>query len=505
MGELSCCATPVALNMRPLRNTPGRLRHLLSQRGPKLLRDLMSLVTGQLASMFVGVAAFAALARMLTPVDYGAVEFAISLASFGAMVINCGIGTIGVREIAAKPNRAGEIAAQVVTARFGLALLVVPAIGLLGIVTGQPPETAVLIWIVALSLFALPFKQDWILQAHEKMHQAALAQPLRTLVFALGVLLLVTPESSLPLVGWIEAASVIGMCGFYVYAQYRWTVPFRGGWPRTAPVYFLREGIAVGLSNILWAFMLYMPMVLLVSLGTADGPAWLGAAQRLIISLLTLSFLYFFNLYPVITRTVKDASDVWTRVMTASIHVVAWTGIGVATAITLLANWIMTLIFGADFTTAAPVLIALSWVFPLRVLTGHGRWSLIAAGKQKFLLFGEIAGAVTLVITAVIAIPAIDAPGAALALFAGILASGCVTQLAVAREIGPLALLRPVIHPVVAAIAAIGLAPQITDDALLRGLVGGVIYFAVGAPQLRPFFKNLHRISYAKQTPGYTA
>ena len=138
------------------------------------------------------------------------------------------------------------------------------------------------------------------------------------------------------------------------------------------------------------------------------------------------------------------------------------------------------------------------------VLTGHGRWSLIAAGKQKHLLRAELVGACTLVVSAAVAIPLLDAPGAALALFAAILASGCVTQIATRKHVGMLSLLRPVLHPIAAAAAAIILAPLVTDDPLLRGLLGGGIFFAVGASQLRAFFRNLHRVSYAKETPTYT-
>ena len=50
------------------------LRHLLSDRGPKLLRDLAALAGGQLFSMVVGFVAFAYLARVLDPASYGTVE-----------------------------------------------------------------------------------------------------------------------------------------------------------------------------------------------------------------------------------------------------------------------------------------------------------------------------------------------------------------------------------------------------------------------------------------------
>lgn len=477
----------------------ARLTHLASADGPRLLRDLASLVSGQFTSMVVAFIAFASLARKLDPSDYGALEFAISVAAFGAMVIDCGAGQIGVRELIRAPHRAPQIAAQVMTARAWLMLPILALIAVSGWATGHSGEEAALVGIVALTLLMVPLKQDWLLQGREKMHLAALAQPIRTLVFAAGVLFFVTSDSSVLAVGWIETASAACMALFYVAAQYLSGVPFRFDWPARAPIYFLRQGLAVGLSNILWAFMLYVPMMLLAALSDGSGTAWLGAAQRIVISLLTLSFLYHFNLYPVIARSLQRDRAVWERVIAASVHVIAWAATGVALFLTLLADAIMRVVFGPEFIAAAPVLMVLAWLFPLRLQTGHARWSLVASGGQKYLLAAEILGAVTLVGVGLVAIPRLDAPGAALALACGILASGVATQIAVNRRVGPMAVLRPMLYPLALSALAIAVGFSVTTDPALRGLIGALIFFGLGAPQIPAFLRNLQRVGYAKE------
>ena len=69
-------------------------------RGPKLLRDLASLIGGQLFSMLIGFASFTYLARVLDPASYGAMEYAIGLTAFFTVVVECGLGPVGVRHLA---------------------------------------------------------------------------------------------------------------------------------------------------------------------------------------------------------------------------------------------------------------------------------------------------------------------------------------------------------------------------------------------------------------------
>lgn len=475
----------------------GRMGRFFSKSGPKLLRDLLSLSGGQAVSMLVGFITFAYLARQMAPEDYGMIELAISVAAFAAIVIECGAGTIGVRALAMQPDRAQTIASQVPVARFIMALFVLPAVFALSHFANLTPAGQALLWVYIASLIFAPLKQEWLLQGLEYMSLAALARPIRSLGFAVGVFLLVHPGTALVTVGLIECATLVLVSAYYVATQYALRLPFRAGWPIRDALRFLREGAAVGLSNMLWAFMLYAPMMMLAVLADPVQSAWLGAAQRLVISLLVLSFIYHFNLYPAITRSLHRDLTAWDRVMRASVHVIGWGGILVALMLTLFGHQIMTFVFGDAFATAAPALICLAWAFPLRLLSGHARWSLIAKNEQNHLLRAEIVGAAAMVTIGILAIPHLGAVGAALSFVGAILTSAVLTQIAVNRKVGPLDILSPCLVPAGAALAALaiwavwGMQPW--------GAVAGLgLYLAAALVRRKPLIADFVRVAYAK-------
>ena len=96
----------------------------------KLGRDLLVLSGGQFFSKLVGFVAFAYLARTLGPESYGVVEYAVGLTVFFAMLVDWGLGPIGVRELAAKPEKAESISALISGARLMIACIVIPVLGL---------------------------------------------------------------------------------------------------------------------------------------------------------------------------------------------------------------------------------------------------------------------------------------------------------------------------------------------------------------------------------------
>lgn len=476
----------------------GRGRMLLGRNTPKLLKDLVSLVSGQFLSMVIGFATFAYLARAMSPEIYGAIEFAIAITAFATIVIESGAGTIGVREIARAPDSAARIAAQVPAARIAVALVVVPLVGFSGQITGQPAPVATMIWLFAISLIAIPFKQDWLLQAMEKMGPIAIAHPIRTLVLAVGVFILVRSDADIVTVGAIEIVSVFTVIFYVLVAQWLWTVGFDFRWPLKAAFYFLREGFSVGLSNMIWAFMLYAPMFLLVSMIGGAEPAWLGAAQRIVISLLTLSIIYHFNLYPVIARRLRHDREAWLALTQSSVRLVAWGAIGLALAVTLLSPLIMGIVFGSPFDTQAVVLAILIWSIPIRMLADHARWSLIAEGRQNHLLLAEFLGAAVLVVAGVGLIGKSLASGAAVAFVAGILTSAVIAQIFNEKLVGSVRLAANSALPLISALAGYTLAILLAGHPLSRAAIGIGVYVLVLALHSSRLLTDLRIVAYAK-------
>ncbi len=344
------------------------------------------------------------------------------------MIIECGLDPIGVRELTQGRQPVTYLVSHIPGVRLIIALAVIPLMGLTAFFTGHSDETVSLVWLFAFSLIAASWKQQWLLQGLEMMGSIAGAQAIRSVVFTVGVILLVHSSKDLLLVGVIEITAAIVLAAYYLAMQHIRVTPIRFHF---APLEFRRlagEGLSVGLAHMIWAFHLYIPVVLVGIFAGGSETAWFGAAHRLVLSLLAFSWVYHFNLFPAIARRVNQSKDPLNLLLGASIRVVAWVGVFFTFAIALISRPLLATLFGEPFASAASAFSILVWIIPVTTIAGHARWSLVAAGKQRYVVVAQSAGAVTMVIVGLIMIPLYEGVGAAIAMLAANLMVWGVSQ-----------------------------------------------------------------------------
>ena len=461
--------------------------------GLSFFGDLAALSGGHLVSKVGGFLVFAMLARTLSRDGYGAVEYLVGLSTLFATAVDYGLGRVGVRRVAHHPASLARLAAQIPVMRLGVALIAAPVMALVAAPAMRGLGAHGLAWLFALSLLAAPWQQDWLLQATGRMNQASFAQALRTLVFALVVLSLVRGPADLHIVGWAEIAAATAMALYCVVVQqtsitrWQWRTPMEGF------AGLAGEGALVGLGTFVAVANLYAPLFIVASLVGGEETAWFGAGSRVISSLLTFSNLYYFGLYPAIAGATIRSRDELADLLAASFRVMAWGGTLVALALTLLAQPVCVLVFGNNFSRAAPLLEIMVWTLPVVLLSGHARWSLVAAGEQARLVYANLAGAVAVSALGIPLALLLGGRGAAIAAVAGAVAVWLAAHaLATARgsrlPSGAMAAV-----PVALALAIVG----VTHLAGLgRWWAGsGAIFFAAAAPLLdRKLVPDLARL-----------
>jgi O-antigen/teichoic acid export membrane protein len=467
----------------------------------KLVHDLVALLGGQLLSKLVGFAAFVYLARTLDAGAYGAVEYAGGLAVVFGMAIEWGLGPIGVRALAADPRRLPSLAALIPTARFGLTLAAIPLMGLSVSWSGADAATTELTWLFALAMLALPWKQDWLLQGLEMMTAAALAPLLRMAAFAGAVMLLVDSSQDLVWVGAAEILSAVLFAAYFLLIQQFWIVPIELKFAFPELWRLLREGFSVGAANMIWVLLQYAPLILLANLVGGSETGWFAAAHRVVVSLLALSWIYHFNLYPTIARRLAQGMAVLRPLMSASFRVVAWGSVWSALLLMLLAAPLLSWAFGAAYLAAEPSFAVLAWVLPVTLLSGHARGALIAAGQQNCVLVAHIAGLVVLVIGGVPLIEILHGLGAATAMLAAALAVWAVSHRYATTRLGPLTPLSTVVLPVALALVMALLARLLAIDPLLAGPLAATAYPLCGLLLDRRLLADIHRLADAKSDP----
>lgn len=364
----------------------------LTGTGAKFFRDFVILASGQTLSKILGFLAFAKLARALDPVSYGAVEYVVGLSLFFSTLVDGGLGVVGTRRAARNSNDLPLLAYQIPMARLMIAVIGVPVMALIAVNTMRASVPEALVWLFAASLIAAPWRQQWLFQATGRMAAVANAEIIRMGIFALGVWFLVHAPTDVLLVGWAEVAAVLAATLFCVVVQHRRITPLRFTGSHAGFGSLLKEGAAVGSTNFVWALGQSVPLFLIASIVGGIETALFAGGARISGSIVQFSNIYHFNLYPAVSRAYAAADGTLARLLIQSQRVTAWSGTGVALALTIFATPLIGLTLGPKLIAASSMLAILAWTIPVSLWSGHARWALAAAGAQKLVLVSQIAG-----------------------------------------------------------------------------------------------------------------
>ncbi|MEJ7712634.1 MAG: oligosaccharide flippase family protein [Pyrinomonadaceae bacterium] len=129
-----------------------------------LIKNFFSLSLAELISKLVTFAAFAYLARVAGPEGFGFVEFAGAMLLCASLIVDQGFGPYGAREIARAPGRTPALVAEIVTARFVLAVAAYALVIAFALLVETSPIATRLMLIYGLSLLAMPLLLPWVFQ-----------------------------------------------------------------------------------------------------------------------------------------------------------------------------------------------------------------------------------------------------------------------------------------------------------------------------------------------------
>lgn len=481
MSEQTEIAAPPA--PRPRRFSAGRL-----------IDDFIVLATGQFLSKVLGFFAFAWLARILTVEDYGAVETAVGMAAIGAVALELGTGAVGVRRIAQGEETASAVLGAVIAARMMLAVVIAPLLAVAWSMMTAQAMPDLLFWLFAASLVAVPFNHNWFFQSQEKMAIAGFGLTLKMATFLLAIHVLRPQQNGVLQVGYAELVAALMMAFWYAVLAHRTTGPARLQVAKGAAA--LRESAPLGASAFVNTLAQQLPLLIVASLSTAVEAAQFGAAQRLVVSLITFSFVYYFNLYPLIARLIAGNPAALAQVIAASVRVTAWIGVLASALLCSLAPFIMRVVFGKGFETAGREFEVLVWAGALILASGNARWLLVAGKRQNSLLWAQCANAAVVIGLGVLLTPALGGYGAAIAAIVGALA---LWGLAHARTKG-LAVRPPLADNLPAAVAALAVILMliILKPGLWIGAVASLTIVCAGMALDRRFFAAVRVLAASK-------
>jgi O-antigen/teichoic acid export membrane protein len=204
----------------------------------------------------------------------------------------------------------------------------------------------------------------------------------------------------------------------------------------------------------------------------AEHVAWQAAAVRIVVAQHTFVFLYFFNMLPNLSRELSIGLGEWRDLVRRSLSTSMWPAFLVALGGTLGAPLIVTILYGPAYEPAVRPLQIVVWMIPVTWFSGHFRFSLVAAGQQRWEFFAAAASAAVMMPLAVLLVYYQGSTGAAVALLVGSVMNAWLALVAVRRYVGQAPALSAISPALATCVGCLGLG-------VAAGVVAGTTAAAV--------------------------
>ena len=349
----------------------------------RVARNFVLLSAGEMAAKVCTFWAYTSLGRGLGPAPYGDIEFAISATLFFALFVQFGLGAYGARELARAPDKASELIADMCQLRLWTGAAAFGAMALLALLVDKGPDSKLLLLAYGVTLLEVPGLLIWYFQGREQMANAAWTSLVRHVVFAGLALTVMDASRPLWIVGVFEIIALGGTVIVGALLAGRMPLP---RWNPAGTLARLRASAGIGLAELAWAGLWFLPVVVYGFQRSDASVGWLGSSHRATLAIHTFVWWYFFNLLPAVSRCAPDGVEELRALLGRSMRLTLWGSFFTAVCTTALAETLVRLAYGDAFTPAGPLLALLIWTIPLSIVSGHYRNVLIGFDRQRALL-----------------------------------------------------------------------------------------------------------------------
>jgi O-antigen/teichoic acid export membrane protein len=352
--------------------------------------------------------------RRLGPFYAGRLDFAEGMATLALITLSFGIDTYVRKEVAVRPNHAGDFIGSVTLLRGVVGVLLVAISALVLKATGKPGAVIWLVVLFGLAQFFVYSAATYaaILQALGNIRTLSVVNVLSKLLWGLaivgGLLAGVGPivvPTALIASEMVKAVVLGHQAGREVALPLRWR-PGVVAAVGLASLPFLATELNVALSA-------YLDPVFLSYLSNDREVGWYGAGSKLAGLALVLAPVIQWVLLPVASRAAARSADELLLVVRRSFRLVISVAIPLSVMLIMGADLLVRLALGPEYANSVPVIRILAPMFILTYAAILAATFLIRTGRGWFVAATTLFGIVLNSILNVVFIPLAYRDGAA--------------------------------------------------------------------------------------------
>ncbi|MDH4222571.1 MAG: flippase [candidate division Zixibacteria bacterium] len=378
-------------------------------------KNFISLTIADFLNNALAFLAIAYLARVLKADGFGKVQFAQAIMVYFLLVVNQGLSTFGVREIAREIINVKTYTNHILTIRLFLSLISYIILVLFVLCINQSPEIKKLLLIYGFSLFTFSLTLDWVFQGIEKMEYVALGRIINQVIYVSGLFLLVKNWDQLLRVPAIRV--VAAMMGAIILGYF---FIKRGGviklscdlqiWRQ-----ILKQSIPMGVSLIVIQLYYSLDTVILGFMKGVTVVGWYNAAYKIVLLFTGFASLFGIVVFPVLSRCYKESLDQLQKFVYQFSRLTIFFGAPIAVGGMILSDQIIRFVYGSAYQLSILPLQILIWSVFTVYCNCSFAFCLLASDRQKEYMYSVLTGAVVNLTLNLILIPKYSMLGASIA------------------------------------------------------------------------------------------
>lgn len=335
----------------------------MSNTANTVVKNASVMLASQLITWVLTLALTVVLARYLGATVVGEFTVAASLWTIMGVLINFGMDTLLVKEIARTPARAPELLGTTIVARTLLYLLSCGIVALYAQVAHFSATEDVLLVLLGIAQLVtqIYLATQATLQGLERMEYVSLASILSRITnTALGIAVLLLGFGVYGIGVVTILAMVVGLAiQLYFLRRY---VAIRTSLNPQRLWAILRAGLPYLASSLGLVAYGQVDVLVISALVDTSQVGWYGSASRLFGTFMFFPVIFTTAIFPALTRAYANASDSLPRIIRKSFDMMLVLSIPLGFGLFVIADPLVLLLYGTDFAQSGPILALMGLV-----------------------------------------------------------------------------------------------------------------------------------------------
>jgi len=355
--------------------------------------------------------------RYLGPKDFGLYSYVLSFFWLFASLSTLGLEAISTREIVKQPDKKDEINGTVFYLRLAGSLAAIVLIAATLFLTGEETYTAVLILILSGSFLfqsfsAIEYYFRGIVKAKYNAYALSASVILSSALKVIFILIKAPLVYFVIAVVFEYAALAIGLV--VVYRLNKLSI-FNWKYSKILAFSLLKDSWPLALSGIVVMVYMRIDQIMIKNMMSEEAVGYYSAAVRICEAWYFIPVTLCNAIFPAIVNAKNVSTEFYNNRMQKLYDLLTWLAIGIAVPVTIFSDQIIQLLFGSEFSSAAPVLTIYIWAGVAVFLGVASSQYLINENLTKLSFIRTLIGMILNVILNLMLIPLYGIIGSAVA------------------------------------------------------------------------------------------